>query len=74
MNNNDFFLTIIFGALLGVFIFAGTVIALGNSPKQLNEKWKIEIIKHGYAEMVVVDDKLEFKWKDDLTKTKSEVE
>ncbi len=73
MNNNDFFLTIIFGALLGVFIFAGIVITLGNSPKQLNEKWKIEIIKRGYAEMVVVDDKLEFKWKDDLTKTKSEV-
>jgi hypothetical protein len=73
MNNNDFFLTIIFGALLGVFIFAGIVTTLGKSPKQLNEKWKIEIIERGYAEMVVVDDKLEFKWKDDLTKTKSEV-
>ena len=81
MNDKEFLATIfwvsssvLLGIFVGISIFGTIQIGLGFSPKQITEKWEIEVIKRGYAEMVVVDDKLEFKWKDDLTKTKSEVE
>ena len=74
MNDKEFLATIFLGIFVGISIVACLQIGLGFSPKQITEKWEIEVIKRGYAEMLVVDDKLEFKWKDDLTKTKSEVE
>lgn len=59
MENKDF----VAGFIIGIVCFGAFLIATGATPKDESERWEMEAIRRGHAEMVVKDDHLQFQWK-----------
>jgi hypothetical protein len=60
MENKEF----VAGFIIGIVCFGALLIWTGATPKDESKRWEMEVIKRGYAEMVVKDDRLEFQWKE----------
>lgn len=55
--------TFAIGNLVGIVMSCGILLAIGNSPEQINSRWRADVIKNGAGHWTVTDDgKPEFKW------------
>jgi hypothetical protein len=64
MNKKESFGT---GFIVGVLLLGGALLITGNTAEQLNNKWKNDVVSHGYAQWIVVTNSakptVEFQWK-----------
>lgn len=50
--------------VLGIGIMIIWLLICNQSPRQMDTKWQKECVKRGYAEFIIVDDEIQFKWKE----------